>query len=293
MNLNDFIVNIFCQVDDFMKNYLPQRTLRSRGPLPQLADSEVLTMEIVGEFLGLDTEKNIFNFFKRFYQHYFPKLTCRVSFVRHAANLWAVKQKLFRHIAKRFADTVLVLDSFSMPVCKFVRAKGCKLFKNLAAYGKELGNQTFYGFRLHIKINSLGMIVAFDLAAANVHDIKMVEELTEADRGLLLGDRAYLSEPLKQELLENYGLELSVPTKYGQPTTLDERQLRFRKRIRRLIETVGSQLVHNLKIKKIWARDIWHLTNRMYRKVLAHTFSVMFCLREGLRPLSFSKLVTC
>jgi len=293
MNLNDFIVNIFCETDDFMKKFFPDRTLRTRGPKPQMADSEVVTMEIVGEFLGLETDKAIFEFFKRFYSHYFPKLTCRVSFARQSAYLWKVKQRLFNHIAQLFRDTIIVIDSFPVPVCRFARARFCKLFRDSAAYGKELGGQTFYGFRLHLKVNSVGMIQTFDLAAANIHDIKMLGELVYGDRGLLLADRAYLSEPLKQELLAKQGLELSVPTKYGQPTELKPNELRFRKRIRRVIETVGSQLVHYFDIKKIWARDIWHLTNRIYRKILAHTFSVMFCLRAGLRPLSFSKLVAC
>jgi len=102
-----------------------------------------------------------------------------------------------------------------LAVCRFARAKRCKLFKGLAAYGKELGNQTFYGFRLHVKINSIGMIQTFELAPTNVHDIHMLRELTETDSGLLLGDRAYLSEMLRQELLEKQALKLSVPTKYG------------------------------------------------------------------------------
>ena len=293
MNLNDFIVNIFCQVDDFMKKHFQTRTLRKRGPLPQLADSEVLTMEIVGEYLGLQTDKDIFKFFKNSYCHYFPKLTNRVTFLRQAANLWAIKQCLFDSIAKRFTDTISVLDSFPLAVCRFARAKRSKLFKAVAAYGKELGNQTFYGFRLHLKINSIGMIQAFELAPANVHDIQMLPELTCGDRGLLLGDRAYFSEPLRAELLKTQGLELSVPTKYGKSTHLEDKQLRSRKRIRRLIETVGSQLNHYFAIKKIWARDLWHLTNRICRKILSHTFSVLFCLKEGLSPLSFSKLVTC
>jgi IS5 family transposase len=167
------------------------------------------------------------------------------------------------------------------------------LFGGIAAYGKELGNQTFYGFRLHLKINSIGMIQTFNLAAANVHDIHMVGELTEGDGGLLLADRAYLSQPLQRELLENQGLELSVPTKYSEPTHLQKQQLRYRKQIRRSIETVGSQLVCIFHIKKIWARDLWHLTNQIFRKVLAHTFLVMFCLKEGLKPLRFSRLITC
>ena len=292
MNLNTFIVNVFCETDDFMKNFFPNRTLRTRGPMPQVADSEILTMEIVGEILGFDTDKDIFGFFRNFYGHYFPNLTCRVSFTRHAANLWKVKQGLFQHIANKFKDAVQVIDSFPIPACRFARARFCRLFKGLAAYGKEIANQTFYGFRLHAKINSLGMIQAFELAPANIHDIRMLPELTRNDGGMLLADRAYLSGPLKQQLLEVQGLELSIPTKYGEPTHLSRDELGKRKRLRRSIETVGSQLCHNLNIKKVWARDVCHLINRICRKILAHTICVMYCLRENLSPLSLKKLVS-
>ena len=292
MNLNDFIVNVFCETDDFMKIYFPARTIRTRGPLPQLADSEVLTMEIVGEILGFDTDKDIFGFFRDFYRYYFPALTNRVSFTRHAANLWLVKKRLFEHIAEKFKDTINVIDSFPIPVCRFARARFSKLFRGFAAYGKELGNQTFYGFRLHLKINSLGMIQTFEIAPANVHDLRMLDELTEGDSGITLADRAYLSQPVKEQLFIKQGLELSIPTKYGQPCSLSSKQLGKRKRLRRSIETVGSQLVHDLHIKKIWARDLWHLANRICRKILAHTFAVMFCLRDELNPLSLKKLVS-
>jgi hypothetical protein len=249
-------------------------------------------MEIVGEIFGFDTDKDIFGFFKHFYAHYFPTLTCRVTFARQAANLWVAKQHLFQYLARKFEDGIQVIDSFPIPACRFVRARFSRLFRGIAAYGKEMGNQTFYGFRLHAKINSLGMIQAFELAPANVHDIKMLSELTRKDSGILLADRAYLSEPLKQQLMEQQGLELSVPTKYGAPTTLSRSELGKRKRLRRSIETVGSQLCHDLHLKKIWARDLWHLINRICRKILAHTICVMYCLRENLNPLSLKKLVS-
>lgn len=292
MNLNDFIVNVFCETDDFMKNYFPARTIRTRGPLPQLADSEVLTMEIVGEMLGFDTDKDIFGFFWNFYLDFFPALTNRVSFTRHASNLWLVKKRLFDYVAEMFKDVVNVIDSFPVPICRFARARFSKLFRGIATYGKELGNQTFYGFRLHVKINSLGMIQAFEMAPANVHDLRMLDELTEGDSGIMLADRAYLSRPVKEQLFVKQGLELSIPTKYGQPSHLSTKQLGKRKRLRRSIETVGSQLTHDLHIKKVWARDLWHLTNRICRKILAHTFAVMFCLREKLSPQSLKKLVS-
>ena len=292
MNLNYFIVNVFCETDDFMKNFFPPRTIRTRGPLPQMADSEILTMEIVGEILGFDTDKDIFGFFRNFYHEYFPAMTNRVNFVRHAANLWFIKKRLFEHLAEKFKDTVTVVDSFPIAVCRFARARFGKLFRGVAAYGKELGNQTFYGFRLHVKINSLGMIQTFEMAPANVHDLRMLDELVEGDSGITLADRAYFSQPIKEQLLVKQGLELSIPTKYGQPSPLSAEQLGRRKRLRRCIETVGSQLVHDLHIKKIWARDLWHLANRICRKILAHTFAVMFCLREKLKPLSLKKLVS-
>jgi hypothetical protein len=52
MDITTIIIAVFCLIDDFMTG----RRLRRRGPQPTLRDSEVLTMEVVGEFLGMDTE---------------------------------------------------------------------------------------------------------------------------------------------------------------------------------------------------------------------------------------------
>jgi hypothetical protein len=71
VDLNTFIVSVFCLVDDSLKG----QRLRSRGPAPRLSDSEVLTIEIVGEFLGLDTDKGIYLFFRRHYREWFPALS--------------------------------------------------------------------------------------------------------------------------------------------------------------------------------------------------------------------------
>ena len=62
--------------------------------------------------------------------------------------------------------------------------------------------------------------------------------------------------------------------------------------MRRRIETVASQLVERYRIKRVWARDLWHLTSRFLRKVLSHTVAVLLCQRAGLSPLRFSELVT-
>ncbi len=291
MTTTDFIVQLYCDIDDFMKTSFPERCLRHRGPLPQLSDSEVLTMEIAGEYLGYDQDKKMVAFFRQYYRNWFPHLHCRETFLRQAANLWSIKESLFHALADRYRDTIIVLDSLPIAVCRFARARRCRLFKGLAAYGKELGQQTFYGFRFHLKINSIGMIQDCALTAANISDIHLVRQLTAQDCGLMLADRGYESRPLRMELMQTQGLEISIPTKYGQPTDLPPKVLKARKHTRRLIETVGSQLVDGLHLKKVRARDLWHLTNRIWRKVLTHTFMVIYCLKHDLKPLQFSRLI--
>src|SRR4051795_1474305 len=101
MDLETLIVAVFCLVDDFVRDLCHDRRLRQRGPVPVLADSEVLTVEIVGEFLGLDTDRGLHAYFRRHYGHLFPRLreVHRTTFARQAANLWVVKHALWRRLA--------------------------------------------------------------------------------------------------------------------------------------------------------------------------------------------------
>ena len=57
-------------------------------------------MEMVGEFLGIDTDKGIYTYFKRHYPEWFPKLreVHRTTFTRQAANLWVIKENLWQHL---------------------------------------------------------------------------------------------------------------------------------------------------------------------------------------------------
>jgi hypothetical protein len=49
MDLDAFIISGFCLVDEAIPVTLNGQRLRKRGPQPTLADSEVVTMEVVGE----------------------------------------------------------------------------------------------------------------------------------------------------------------------------------------------------------------------------------------------------
>jgi hypothetical protein len=61
---------------------------------------------------------------------------------------------------------------------------------------------------------------------------------------------------------------------------------------RRRIETVIGQLTGRYQLKRVWARDAWHLWSRWQRKLLSHTLAVYLCQQTGIGPLRFADLVT-
>ena len=97
MDLEAFTIAIYCLIDEVLHDVQSDpdwRRVRTRGPRPLLADSEVLTMEVVGEFLGYDQDVAIYHYFRRHHPGWFPVMARihRTTFARQAANLWVVKE---------------------------------------------------------------------------------------------------------------------------------------------------------------------------------------------------------
>lgn len=290
MDLDTLIVTVFCLLDDALNG----QRLRQRGPQPLLSDSEVLTMETVGEYLSLDQDKAIFTYFRRHYSHFFPALRSlhRTTFVRQAANLWRVKERLWQQSLSslKVDRAISLIDSFPVPVCRFARATRCRRLREVSAYGyDELAHQTFFGVRAHLRVCWPGVIVGLHLSAANVHELPVAERLLEQAQGWALGDRNYWSPPLSQKLAAQ-GLHLLAP--YRSAKREKTRWPLFLVQKRRRIETVIGQMVERFHAKRVWARDRWHFFSRWLRKVLAHTIFVRLCQQHELLPLRFAELVT-
>ena len=294
MDLETLIIAVFCLVDDFVRDLCRDRDLRRRGPAPVLADSEVLTVEIVGEFLGLDTDQGLHAYFRRHFGHPFPALRAvhRTTFARQAANLWGVKQALWRHLAAatRHDPALALIDSLPVPACRFARAHRCRSFRGFAAFGYDaLAHQTYYGLRLHLRVSWPGVITAAALAPANEADRAVAPQLLTGLAGWALGDKGYWSPALRAELAPA-GLDLIAPRRgKGSGTS---RWPAWLVQTRRRIETVLSQLTERFHAKRTRARDEWHLMARWLRKLASHTLAVLLCQRAGLAPLAFAQLLT-
>ncbi len=63
-------------------------------------------------------------------------------------------------------------------------------------------------------------------------------------------------------------------------------------RVRWLVETAIGQLSERFNLEQVWVRDMWHLTSRLNRKLLAHTVCAWLNCFSGREPLQFDDLVT-
>ena len=294
MDLDDFIIAVFCLVDEALPRVTGSQRLRQRGPQPVLTDSEVLTMEVVGEYLGLEQDSALFAYFRRHYAHFFPALhrLHRTTFVRQAANLWRLKERLWQHVLAQVPHdpTFAIIDSFPLPVCQFARAYRCRRFRGEAAFGKDtLVRQTFYGLRVHVRLAWPGVITRFCVAPANVHELAALPALAEQTQGTLIGDRNYWSPATTAEW-QVQGVELLAPYRSAKrdPHPRWSAQL---SRVRYRIDTVFGQLVDRCAVKRVWARDLWHLSSRLLRKVLMHTLAILLNVELGNPPLQLAQVV--
>jgi hypothetical protein len=141
VDLDLFMITAFCWIDDTLRTMFKGQRLRQRGPMPTLSDAEVLTIEVVGEYLGLSQDQALYRYFRRHYTHFFPALARvhRTTFIRQSANLWKVKELVWQRLldSLEYDPTFALVDSFPLPVCQFARAYRCRRFKGEAAFGKD------------------------------------------------------------------------------------------------------------------------------------------------------------
>jgi hypothetical protein len=299
MTFDDYLLHMFCLIDDQLKALtatLPHGRLRLHGPEPVLSDSEVITMEVAGEFLGLDADKAIYAHFRRYHLREFPALARvgRTTFARQAANPWRAKQLLHERVfalVPLHEDPLWLIDSFPLHVCRFARAKGCKLFAGQASFGHDhVGRQTYYGFRVHLRDSDEGPVGQVVLAAANVSDLAAAGELAPPEGGVGIGDRNYHGKDRQADLARLNGFVLLAPYK-SKARDPDPARSKLLTRARRLVETVIGQLADRYHCKATKARDLWHLCSRVARKFLSHTASVLLNIRAGNPPLQLERLV--
>ena len=115
------------------------------------------------------------------------------------------------------------------------------MFDGLAQRGKT-SVDWFFGFKLHLVVNERGEILNAILTPGNVDDRKPVPDLLKDLFGKFFADRGYVSQPLANKLLEEYGIEFFAKPRRNMKNKLMLVHDKLASRKRSIIETINDQL---------------------------------------------------
>jgi len=88
MDRDTFSIPVYCLVEKHSRHLTTACPLRHGSFVPQLSEVEGITMVMCGAFFTLSRDTDLCAYFRAHYRAFFPALTDRTLFVRHAANLW-------------------------------------------------------------------------------------------------------------------------------------------------------------------------------------------------------------
>ena len=273
----DFCLWAYVLIDEIWQHIAPQ--FSHPGPVSECSDSELLTLALVGECRGWDKETEMMLEWQM-YQHLFPHLPERSRFNRRRRHL-GLAMNLIRQAVLRSLDLVqdrqCLIDSLPIPVVSFHLAPQASgdWKEHGATFGKVSSKKaTIFGYKLHLLLAVNGTILDFELAPANETDLKVGQELLSAYSDLLaMGDKAYISQEVREECAARNVRLLTLPRENEKGQVGDESKRRFN-RIRQMIETVNSQLKLQFNVETNYAHSFWGLCTRLYAKLTAHTLCI-------------------
>jgi hypothetical protein len=240
------LLELFCDVDDFMLSFTPQWKAaqlaagKQRERAGQLCSSEVMTILI-------HFHQSHYRTFKAYYTEHvqvhltseFPHL---VSYQRFIALIPSMLIPLLAYLQSRYGACtgISFIDSTSLQVCDPKRISQHRVFATDAKRGKtSMG--WFFGFKLHLAVNDRGELLACCLTPGNVDDRAPVPCMVKRLRGKLFGDRGYISAPLSRLLFEQ-GLQLITRLRKNMKNHLMHISDKLLLRKRAIIESIIDQL---------------------------------------------------
>lgn len=115
-------------------------------------------------------------------------------------------------------------------------------------------------------------VIGFTLTPDNIDERDVLDNFRGLLSGLLVGDKGLLSKTLQAELA-GVGIDLQTPLRDNMIDPRPQSAVQRLMKVRRRVETAIGQLVEFFGFASCKARDMWHLTSRLVRKLLAYNFA--------------------
>ena len=269
------IIEVFCDIDDFCKEYEKQLITDKSAKIPKtsMALSEIMTIAVMYHLSHCREFK--WYYIERVcgeWRGYFPKL---VSYNRFVEIMQTISVPLILYLMSGGfgkCSGISFVDSTSLDVCDTHRIHSHKVFKDFAKRGKS-STGWFFGFKLHIVINDRGEILSFCITPANVSDKnwKVMSHLTKDLFGKLIGDKGYISAKLFAKLWDR-NVQLVTKLKKNMKNKLMNYTDKLLLRKRAVIESVNDFLKNICNIEHSRHRSINNFFVNAISALVAYSF---------------------
>jgi hypothetical protein len=260
---------LFCLIDDAYRLLNP-RGARRYESIKRLSDSEIITLALLQQLRGVESERSFLRDAQRFFSHLFPGVAGLhpSSFNRRVRKLRRFLEPLRREVLSELIGDpeTLLIDSTLLEVLHPRQVPQSAGFDGAAWV--RWGSFSVYGVKLHLLCATNRIPISYELTPANVADVSLTEELlNEAALGdeaarKLMGDLAYRSEDLREALAE-VGILLAT-----------ERSER-RHGARQHIEIAISSLKRVFGLGETLATTLAGLATRIAAKIAAYTYAFL------------------
>lgn len=259
---------LFCLIDDAYALLNPNG--RRYETLKRLSDSEVITLALVQQLRGVESQRSFLRDAQRFFSHLFPGVMglAPSSFHRRVRKLRRFLEPLRRTVLEDLVGDpeTLLVDSTLLAALhprQVAQSAGWGNPSTGAAWVRW-GSFSVYGVKLHLLCATNGVPLSYELTPANVAEVRLTKELL-AEANLrdslarrLLGDLAYRSETLSHALAEcGISLVTQRADQHGQ---------------RQRIEIALSSLKRVFGLGWTLATTLVGLATRIAAKITAYTY---------------------
>jgi len=269
----DLLISTFCRIDDFYILYerdlklkqIGKQNSRQYGCKPKLSMSEIMTILIMFQITQYRNFKTYYSeFICVYWKNYFPDAPSYNRFVELIPQaLIPLSSFVSAHQGQQ--SGVYYIDASKLPVCHGMREKRHRVFKAFAGKSKT-STGWFFGLKLHLITNHLCEIINMRITRGNRDDRGPLIELCNGLKGMVFGDRGYISKA-KAETLEAQGLKLITTLKKNMKKIARTKEERDLLRHRGMIETLFDHLKNSLML--------WHTRHRSPINAFAHLMSCL------------------
>lgn len=299
----DLFLVVYCLVDDWMHQRFGSSNAqrKRRGPRPEeFADSEVLTLLLVGELCQVKRERAWLRQVRANHLALFPKLPEDSRFSRRAERVRELLRQLRAAILGWVGEDVTpvrLLDSFPMPLCACYRIGQSSMPISGSSFGYNSSKKEyFFGMHPGLLLTERGYIDDLFLAPGYLVDVPLltayldacIEEGRDLSGQEWIADKGFVSAPLKQAAQEVLGLTLLVRQKDSKKRATPFFQHLLDK-LRKPIEGVISVLTENFGIEHLLVKTDFGIYRRIQAKATAFSLARYFNDVLGIAPMDITR----